>query len=129
MVAVVLLAICAVPMADAIRNGIAASAIGVDKARELRCMKNTMETVLAEPYPTLWTAARGKDTPAAYTLPADASCTDIARQVTIALYEHAAGRSPVFLAPGAAANQRESALLHVTVASDKGYSFTTLVAR
>jgi len=57
MVAVLLLAICAVPMMEAIRNGLSVSSAGADKARELRCLKNTMEAVLAEPYQTLWLAA------------------------------------------------------------------------
>jgi len=127
MVAVLLLAICALPMMEAIRNGLTVSKAGVDKARELRCMKNTMETILAEPYQTLWTAA-SKDNAASYVLPDDAACEGVVRQLAISLCEQS-GASTVFLAPGSAANRREAAMLHIALSSDKGYSFTTLVAR
>ena len=128
MVATVLLAICAVPMGDAIRNGIMASSAGVDKARELRCMKNTMESILAEPYPTLWKAAKGRDTAADYALPDDASCANVVRTLTIALYEQSGSQPPALLTSTTTA-RRESALLFVSLGSDKGYAFATLVSR
>jgi prepilin-type N-terminal cleavage/methylation domain-containing protein len=123
MVAVLVLAICAVPMGEAIRNGLMASAVGVDKARELRCMKNTMETILAAPYQTLWEAS-SKDSGATYPLPDDASCGGVVRTVSITMAEFS-GTSP--RAPTTA--ERESALLQVTATSNKGYSFTTMVSR
>jgi prepilin-type N-terminal cleavage/methylation domain-containing protein len=130
MVAVLLLAICAVPMGDAIRNGITASSIAAAKARELRCIKNTMETVLAEPYQSLYAAAAGKDQLAALPLAADASC-DAAPRVSIARYERENGAAEVWLDgnvnPGDP--RLESPLLYITVAAKGGYSFTTLVAR
>ena len=128
MVAVVLLAVCAVPMGEAIRNGLRASTVGTDKARELRCMKNTMETILAEPYPTLWKAAKGRATPADYALPEDAACANIVRTLAIALYEQSGSGSPAPLV-SSLPERRESALLHISLGSDKGYSFTTLVSR
>jgi hypothetical protein len=123
MIAVLLLAICAVPMGEAIRNGIAASTVGKDKARELRCMKNTMETILAAPYQTLWEASM-KDDGVTYPLPEDAACADIVRSVSITMAEFSgtAPRAPT-------ASERETALLQVTATSDKGYSFTTMVSR
>lgn len=127
MVAVLLLAICAVPMMEALTNGLKVSNAGVDKARELRCMKNTMEAVLAEPYQTLWLAA-SQDNAASYVLPEDASCAGITRQLAISLCEQS-GSSTVFLPSGAAANRREAAMLYIALTSDKGYSFTTMVAR
>ena len=127
MVAVLLLAICAVPMMEALTNGLKVSNAGVDKARELRCMKNTMEAVLAEPYQTLWLAA-SQDNAASYVLPDDASCAGIHRQLAISLCEQS-GSSTVFLTSGTAANRREAAMLYVALSSDKGYSFTTMVAR
>lgn len=127
MVAVLLLAICAVPMMEALTNGLSVSAAGVDKARELRCMKNTMEAVLAEPYQTLWLAA-SQDNAASYVLPEDASCAGINRQLAISLCEQS-GSSTVFLTSGTAANRREAAMLYIALSSDKGYSFTTMVAR
>lgn len=128
MVAVVLLAICAVPMGDAIRNGIMASTVGADRARELRCMKNTMETILAEPYPTLWKAAKGKDSAADYALPDDPSCANVVRSLNIALYEQSGSQPPALLT-STTTSRRESALLFVSLSSDKGYSFATLVSR
>ena len=127
MVAVLLLAICAIPMMEAIRNGLSVSSAGADKARELRCMKNTMEAILAESYQTLWLAA-SQDNAASYALPDDASCTGIKRQLAISLCEQT-GSSTVFLTAASAQNRRESAMLHIALSSDKGYSFTTLVAR
>lgn len=123
MVAVVVLAVCALPMAEAIRNGLMASTVGADKARELRCMKSTMETVLAAPYQTLWDAAV-KDNGASYALLDDASCAGIGRSLSITLQEFS-GSQPK--AP--ASDKRESALLHITATSSQGYSFTTMVAR
>ena len=129
MVAMLLLAICVLPMSDAIRNGINASAIAAAKARELRCIKNTMESVLAEPYQNLFNLAAGKDTPSAYARPADASC-DAPPQVFIAWYEHEFGKPPVFLPSGPGALRPEAPLLYITVAAaNDGYSLTTLVAR
>jgi prepilin-type N-terminal cleavage/methylation domain-containing protein len=123
MVAVVVLAVCAVPMGEAIRNGLAASTVGMDKARELRCMKNTMETILAAPYQTLWEASM-KDGGASYPLLEDAACGGIVRSVSITMAEFSgtAPRAPT-------ASERETALLQVTATSDKGYSFTTMVSR
>jgi prepilin-type N-terminal cleavage/methylation domain-containing protein len=123
MVAVVLLAVCAVPMGEAIRNGIAAASVGADKARELRCMKNTMETILAAPYQTLWEASM-KDGGISYPLPEDAACADVVRTVSITMKEFSGTtpRTPT-------ASERETALLQVSAASDKGYSFTTMVSR
>ena len=128
LVALLVLALCAAPLAEAIRNGIDASTIGAAKARELRCIRNQMETVLAEPYQNLWDAARGRDLPSSYSQPVDAAC--VAREVYIARYEHEYNGSPVFLDAGASASRQEAALLYVTVSSPaSGYSFTTLVAR
>ena len=127
MVAVLLLAICAVPMMDAIRNGLSVSSAGADKARELRCLKNTMEAVLAEPYQTLWLAA-SQDNAASYVLPEDASCAGVNRRLAISLCEQT-GSTTVFLTSGSAQNRRESAMLYIALSADKGYSFTTMVAR
>lgn len=128
MVAVVLLAVCAVPMADAISKGLLAADVGVAKARELRCMKNTMETILAQPHQTLWGAAL-KDRAASYVLPADAACADVVRKLTISLYEHEANKAPVFLPAGTALERARSAMLHVALSTNTGYGFTTLVSR
>lgn len=127
MVAVLVLAVCVVPMAEAVRNGLSASTIAVDKASDLRCMKNTMETVMAESYQTLWTAA-ASDGGASYVLPQDDACARVARTLAIVLCEQCAP-NPVPLAATVSQDRRESAMLSVSVRSDKGYSFIALVAR
>lgn len=75
LVAVMLLAVCAVPAADAVRNAGAAAGVGATQLRSLLCLKSRMETVMAEPYPTLLAAAAGANTPApAYSLAEDGAC-------------------------------------------------------
>jgi prepilin-type N-terminal cleavage/methylation domain-containing protein len=128
MVAVAILAICVLPLAEALRNGLAAPSVAAGKARELRCMKDTMETVLAQPYYLLAGAAAGKDTASTYSLPQDATCP--LRNVFIAKYEDEYSKDPVFLDASAGAARLDAALLYITVSSPaSGYSFTTLVAR
>lgn len=128
MVAVALLAICALPLADALRGGVGATTISAAKARELRCMKNTMETVLAQSHAVLLAAA---DDAAGYAVAADPSCdAALQRRVDIRWYEHEYGKAPIYLDKSASAARKEAALLHVTVSSPQsGYSFTTLVQR
>ena len=130
MIAVVLLAICAVPMGDAISSGLRASTAGVNRGRELRCMRLTMETVLAEPFQKLTNAARDPGQVSGYVPPAADVCTGIARTVSIYWYEREAGKAEVFLPSDAAPTRLEDAMLYVTVASVGGtYSFTRLVTR
>lgn len=125
LVAVALLALCAVPLADAVRNGLNAAGIGEAKALELRCMKNTMETVLAEPFDTLWNAASGNNVASAYSQPAGNGCGS--RDVFIAKYEHRINSAPKVLSAG---DPGDDALLLVTVSSPaSGYTFATLVDR
>lgn len=130
LVAVLVLALCAAPAANSVKTALAAPAIAGAKMRELRCMKNQMETVLSEPYQNLWNAARGTAQATSYSKPADASCG--ARNVYIAKYQAEYGKSPVFLPfPDTLTEQQlENVLLYVTVSSpDTSYTFTTLVAR
>ncbi|UVW28729.1 type II secretion system protein [Massilia sp. H6] len=128
LVAAVVLGLCAAPLMGAIQTGVKASEIGSAKANELRCIKNVMETVLAEPYQHLWNAARGTAIASSYSRPQDAAC--VAREVYIALYEHEWGKTPLFLDATASAARRETAMLYITVSSPaSGYAFTTLVAR
>lgn len=127
MIALLLLAVCALPMAEAVKNGVTASAVATESARELRCTKNTMESVLAEPYDKLSNAALGKDTASGYSQPKDGAC--LARKVYIARYEREYGKSEYFLKTSDSSARLEAALLYITVASDNGFSFTTLVAR
>lgn len=130
MVALVLLAICALPAADAIRGGLQAAEAGAVQARELRCVKNTMETVLAESYDELWRAVEAAETSLIRSLPADpgpdGECG--AREVHVYKYEHRHGQATgKVLAPG---DKTADTLLLVTVSGAGGsYPLTTLVDR
>lgn len=130
--ATVLLALCLPPIASAVRNALDATRVAQTRMRELRCMEDKMETVLAEPYKKLWDAARGPGVATGYSAPADGRC--MARNVTIAKYEHEWDKAPVFLPypddPHLAEKDLDKVLLYITVSSpDSGYSFTTLVRR
>ena len=125
MVAVALLALCALPLADAVKNGLDAAGIGEAKALELGCMKNMMETVLAEPFDTLWDAAHGNAVPSVYSQPAANGCG--IRQVFIAKYQHKINAAAQVLPDN---DPTEDTLLLVTVSSPaSGYTFATLVDR
>ena len=125
--AVVLLAIIAVPAADAVKTGLDASRIAAAKSQELRCMKNAMETVLAEPYQNLCNAALGRTVRSTYSRPLDAACP--ARDVFISKYKHPVNGTPKF-DPKGNEQELEAVLLYVTVSSPQSsYTFTTLVAR
>lgn len=124
LVAVVLLALCAVPAASAIKSGIDASTIAAAKFGELRCMRDQMELVLAEPYQNLFAAAIGK---ASYSKPGDGTCA--AREVYIARYQHEYDKPPVFLVDSGP-EPVDSGLLYIRVSSPAtSYTFTTLVTR
>lgn len=83
LVAVVVLAVCAAPAADAVRNASAATAVSGVQLRALLCLKSRMETVLAEPYQVLQAAAAGVATAAQpYSLIESADCPE--RKVFIA---------------------------------------------
>lgn len=141
MVALLLLAVCAVPAANAIRGSATAAAVAGAKARELRCMKSHMELVLAEPFERLAAAVTYDGAPSTYTLAADAAC--MARYVMIVRYErkYQAPEKVLTLANSTAA-ERDAAMLRITVTpldprsgpvkDDEGaytYAFTTLVIR
>jgi prepilin-type N-terminal cleavage/methylation domain-containing protein len=128
LVAVAVLALCVIPLANALKVGIAASSIGAAKAQELRCMKNMMETVLAEPFQNLANAARTMDVASSYSLPRDSVCP--ARNVYIARYEDEFGKDPYFPPANTDPARLDVAMLYITLSSpDTQYAFTTLVAR
>jgi hypothetical protein len=129
-VAAMLLSLCVIPAASAVKNALAAPNLALAKMQEMRCLQAAMETVLAQPYINLWNAARGTQQTTGYSLPADASC--VQRDVYIAKYQALYGKTPVFLPyPDQDPEQAlEDVLLYVTVSSPgSSYSFTTLVAR
>lgn len=136
MVALVLLALCALPAADAIRSGLMAAEAGTQQARDLRCNKSRMEVVLAESYDDLWRALG----PAAEYDPARPSMTySLAadpgpdgecgvRNVYLAKYEHPFGTVTGQILP--AGSTTEDTLLLVTVSGPEGsYPLVTLVDR
>lgn len=124
-VAAVLLALCAVPAANAIKNGLDASGATQAKGRELRCLRNHMESVLAEPYQNLSAAARSN----AYHRDADSDC--IARDATISQVQFdGANLTPFSSIVNPTEVQKDLTLLLVTVSSpDSDYTFSTVVAR
>jgi Tfp pilus assembly protein PilV len=113
LIAVLLLALCALPAANAVRNGLNAAEVVPARAKQLHCMRNMMETVLAEPYEKLLSFENG-DKISAYPVPEGDGCVE--RQVYIGVYEQNGGA-------------RSTALLRVDVVSpDTDYAFTTLVS-
>lgn len=123
LIAAVILALCAVPAADAIRNGMDASRIGQSKAAELRCVRNQMDTVLAEPYFVLNRAA---GTPA-YNLADDATCA--ARTVVLSLKQFDGANLNDL--PATASDEKKSTaliLVQVTLANST-YSFSSVITR
>ena len=61
-------------------------------------------------------------------LPQDDACVRVVRTLAIVLCEQCAP-NPVPLAATVSQDRRESAMLSVSLRSDKGYSFIALVAR
>jgi Tfp pilus assembly protein PilV len=116
LIAVLLLALCALPAANAIKNGLNAADAAPGRAAALRCMRDKMEAVLAEPYANLLAARKGKQQ-TSYTESADSVC--VRREVYIDVYP----------SNGSIDASGWTALLRVDVVSpDTNYSFTTLVA-
>ena len=121
LVAALMVALLATPAADAIKNGIDANRVSQTKAAELRCVRNQMETVLAQPYLSLNQAA-GK-----YSVAADATCDIRKVEITRKLFD---GVNLTDLATTASDVQQQTALLLVRVSMDKSdYAFSTVVAR
>jgi Tfp pilus assembly protein PilV len=123
LVAALILGLCAVPAANALRNGLDAGPAGSAKAAELYCVRNLMETVLAEPYMSLNTAAGTSN----YNLTVDDTCA--LRTVTIErkLFD---GAKLTDLPASATNEQRDTALLKIKVEmTGSPYAFSTVVAR
>jgi Tfp pilus assembly protein PilV len=116
LVAVLLLTLCVLPAANAIKNGLNAADAAPARAAALRCMRDKMEAVLAEPYANLLAARKGKQQ-TSYTELAGGGCVE--RRVYIDVYP----------SNGSIDASGWTALLRVDVVSpDTSYSFTTLVA-
>lgn len=75
LLAIALLALCAAPAADAVRNAANAPAVSARHLNNLLCLKSRMETVGAEPYQNLMLAAAGPVVPTnVYSLTAAGGC-------------------------------------------------------
>jgi Tfp pilus assembly protein PilV len=126
LVAVLLLAVCALPAANAVRNALSAADGVPARAYQLRCMRDLMETVLAEPYPNLLAAMQAAKAGASkptYSDPDTGSGNGcIKRKVVIDVYEQ----------NGISETAKTTPLLRIDVMPADtgdwpGYSFTTLV--
>lgn len=129
MIAALILALCAVPAANALRNGLTAADAGPARAAQLQCVRNRMEAVLAEPYLNQNAVAEAillKLPTPTYNLPKDATCD--ARTVDITLQQFDGSKlTPVTTTVD---EQRKMALLKIRVSMDNAdYAFTTVVAR
>lgn len=119
LVAVLLLALCALPAANAIQNGLAAANAAPTRAKDLRCMRDTMEYVLSRPYAELLAKQNGNSKVDDYSSAKSDDCVE--RQVYIGVYLKQAGGDP--------GTANATALLRVDVVSrGTSYAFTTLVA-
>ena len=123
-VALLVLAVCLVPAANALRAGLATPTIADEASQRLGCVKATMEAMLAEPYPKLFAAALASTQATAYSTVA-ADCPAI--NVYITSYNPAT--SPYYF-PGT-----DTDLLYVrvrladaTLTSAAAYTLITLVA-
>jgi prepilin-type N-terminal cleavage/methylation domain-containing protein len=123
LIAMMLLAVCLLPAANALRNAVAAPTVAASAARNLDCVSSLMETVLAEPYTRLLSFATTSGT-SPYPLPDD-DCP--ARTVRIERYGKITTREFRFGAP-------DDSLLFVSVgltnpAEGNPFTLTTLVSR
>ncbi|MDQ2822884.1 MAG: hypothetical protein M3Y65_21315 [Pseudomonadota bacterium] len=134
LIAAVILAVCAMPAADAIRNGIDASRVSQSKAAELRCVRNQMDTVLAEPYVKLRNQIIVRTdgtinvtaTTFNYTVDADASCNVRTVVLTLKLFD---GARLFDLAATASDTQKQTALVKVDVSlKNSTYGFSSVVS-
>ena len=120
--AVLILGLCLVPAANALRSAVGTPAVAAGAAHNLDCVGSLMETVLAEPYSHLLPVAKGT---VAYPIPPDTTCPD--RTVVVALYGNDTTGQ---IGPGAT----DEDLLYVSVAlstpiDGASYTLTSLVSR
>lgn len=123
--ALLLLGICLIPAANALRSAVGAPAVTASAAHNLDCVTSLMETVMAESYTRLLPVAKGTATYPADTSAPDATCP--ARTVTIALYGN---NSTGKIGPGAT----DEDLLYISVAltnatDGPSFALTSLMSR
>jgi prepilin-type N-terminal cleavage/methylation domain-containing protein len=123
LIAMMLLAVCLLPAANALRNAVAAPTVAASAARNLDCVSSLMETVLAEPYTRLLSFATTSGT-SSYP-PPDDDCP--ARTVRIERYGKTSTRTFGF-------GTTDDHLLFISVgltdpADGNPFTLTTLVSR
>jgi type II secretory pathway pseudopilin PulG len=122
--ALLLLGVCLIPAANALRAAVGTPGVTTLAARNLDCVSSLMEQVMAEPYVRLLGYATASGV-SAYPVPTDAGCP--ARQVTIQRYGNDATK---LIGPGGTGDY----LLYISVAladpaDGNPFTFRTLVAR
>lgn len=80
--AMVLLAACLVPAANALRAGLAVPEVAADAGSRLGCVKAVMEEVMAESYVKLYAAARARTVATSYSRAQTSTCPAIAVYLT-----------------------------------------------
>jgi prepilin-type N-terminal cleavage/methylation domain-containing protein len=121
LIAMMLLAVCLLPAANALRNAVTAPTVSATAARNLDCVGSRMETVLTEPY----TRLLAQVSTSKYSLPADDDCP--ARTVRIERYGKTSTRTFGF-------DTTDDHLLFISVgltdpADGNPFTLTTLVSR
>jgi len=127
--ALLLLSVCLIPAANALRGAINVPADSALAARDLDCVSTLMESVLAEPYGNLYAAVGEPDAPSAYSTPAGASALATAPDcppmtVTITSYGIDKGRKL-----SAAGTSKYLLRVVTSVAADDRFPLATLVAQ
>jgi prepilin-type N-terminal cleavage/methylation domain-containing protein len=120
--ALLLLAVCLLPAANALQSTVAAPAVAAGAARNLDCVSSLMETVLAQPYTRLLSFATTSGS-SPYPMPDD-GCP--ARTVRIERYGTISTRSFGF---GATDDYLLFVSVALTTPGGNPYTLTTLVSR
>ena len=127
--ALLLLSVCLIPAANALRGAINVPADSALAARELDCVSTLMESVLAEPYGNLYAAVGAPDAPSTYSTPAGANALSTAPDcppMTVTITSYGTDRTRRLDATGTS-----SYLLRVVafVTADGRFPLATLVAQ
>ena len=127
--ALLLLSVCLIPAANALRGAINVPADSALAARELDCVSTLMESVLAEPYGNLYAAVGEPDAPSTYSTPAGANALPTAPDcppMTVTITSYGTDRTRKLDATGTS-----SYLLRVVafVTADGRFPLATLVAQ
>lgn len=128
LLALLLLSVCLIPAANALRGALGTPAAGLQAARELDCVSALMETVLAESFGDLLAAAGEPEAPSRYSTPGDAGASAPGcPPITVTITRYGVDRTRKLGPDGTGEHLlRVSAAL---AAPDHRFPLTTLVAR